>query len=76
MVDAVSTYECPRCGPVPAAEIMGHEYQGVYDGVLIWRHLVCGAAWPRFQPDPDTGYSKLHDKAVEIIAEWGGACTQ
>lgn len=66
----MSANYCPTCGVVPAVEVVGHEYRGVYDGVLIWSHLACGAAWPRFEPTPN-GHSRLHDKAVRIIAGWG-----
>lgn len=48
---------------------IGYQAQGVYDGVLIWMCPDCGHCWPRFQPD-DNGWSRLHDKAVEIIEAW------
>lgn len=58
------TRHCPQCGHT---EIMGHEIRGVYDGVLFWSCLAAGHMWPRFSAEE---WSRLHDKAVEIIAEW------
>ena len=34
---------CPLCGGEP----IGHEVQGVYDGVLFWSCQKCGTAWER-----------------------------
>jgi len=49
---------------------MGYEVSGIYDGILIWGCEDCGHKWPRFAPDAQSGYSRLHDKAVEIIERW------
>jgi hypothetical protein len=59
---------CPSCGtPIPNAQLLGIQLTGIYDGVLVWKDERCGHMWPRFAPDAASGYSRLHDKAVEWI---------
>lgn len=60
---------CPACGtPVPNESLIGEQVSGVYDGVLIWHDERCGHMWPRFDPDPASGYRRLHDAAMRLIA--------
>lgn len=62
---------CPGCGTsVPNADLLGMKVPGIYDGILVWTDQRCGHSWPRFEPDAGSGYSRLHGKAVEIIAGW------
>lgn len=37
---------CPECGK---ATVAGVEVRGVYDGVLFWSCIACGARWHRFE---------------------------
>lgn len=39
--------QCPECGNRVPGQFMGYEDPMVYDGVLIWRCIECGHAWPR-----------------------------
>ena len=60
---------CPGCGhPAGGTTLVGEQVRGVYDGILIWHHETCGHAWPRFQPDAESGYSRLHYRAAAMIA--------
>lgn len=47
---------CPECGAV-AGRIVGHEVQGVYDGVLWWSCRDCGRLWNRW-PVGDSRHAK------------------
>lgn len=38
---------CSECGNEVQDRICGHEYTGVYDGVLFWQCMECGHCWPR-----------------------------
>ena len=42
-----SSPACPGCGEPFGSNWMGHEIDGVYDGVLYWSCTVCGIAWSR-----------------------------
>jgi hypothetical protein len=54
-----------ECGAAPSHTDIGIEVQGVFDGILIWECGSCKKMRSRFDP-PD----RLHDKALEIIANW------
>lgn len=47
--------------------VWGVEIQGVYDGILYWDCATCDVQWPRFQPDPITGYASLNERAKAAI---------
>jgi len=55
---------CP-CGVEPSPRDFAINVQGVYDGALIYQCYSCNALRPRFNVP-----SILHDRAVEIIAQW------
>lgn len=69
MTDQQQRPICPHCGvEAQPGELTGMELPGIYDGVLIWSHSICGHAWPRFAAGP------LHDAAVAVLAgrsPWG-----
>ena len=46
------------------SRLMGYDFPGIYDGVLIWACPDCELAWPRFTE------GRLHDKAQEMIKSW------
>lgn len=37
---------CPKCWGRRC--VVGHEFEDVYDGVLVWSCVTCGFGWPRF----------------------------
>lgn len=47
---------CPEC---QSENVVGIEYQGLYDGVVEWLCQRCKHAWPRFDED-DFRTKKLH----------------
>lgn len=60
---------CPHCA-APRDKHLGHEVQGVYDGVLFWSCTSCGRAWsrdwsdrPRIQQIADEYVRQLNDHA-------------
>ena len=46
------------------SRLMGYDFPGVYDGVLIWACPDCGLAWPRFTE------GDLQSRALDIIESW------
>lgn len=60
----MSELQCPQC-QAAAGDLMGHEVQGVYDGVLYWSCLKCGAIWPRDFGDWD----RLNKASARAVAE-------
>jgi len=54
-----------ECGVEPSPRDKGFVFQGVYDGVLLYQCGTCMDYWPRFNVP-----TRLHDTAVEIIANW------
>lgn len=55
---------CPFCCNEPDNnELLGEVVPEVWDGVLIWHHLTCEAAWPRFS----SGHR--HEAAQRILTD-------
>lgn len=53
---------CPKCGAIEH-DLLGHQVQGVYDGVLYWECMKCGHAWAR---DWEPG-SRREYRARELV---------
>lgn len=54
---------CPDCA---SASICGHEISEVYDGILYWACLDCGAAWARDW----MGHERRQELAEEYAARF------
>ena len=54
-----------QCGVEPSPRDLALVVRGVYDGPLIYQCGTCGEYRPRFNVP-----GSLHDRAVEIIANW------
>jgi hypothetical protein len=61
--------KCVNCGATEG-RLMGHEIPEVYDGVLAWSCLVCGASWPRFR-EPDRRAAASAQLALDIANRIG-----
>lgn len=53
------------CGVEPSPRDFAIVIRGEYDGPLIYQCGTCKDYWPRFNVP-----SRLHDRAMEIIANW------
>lgn len=59
---------CPYCNAdlrtASGRREIGHEIQGVYDGVLYWMCPDCSYAWPRFTDTKASGKGLVTEAAV------------
>lgn len=63
---------CRACANEDESRIMGMEWRGVYDGVLVWQCLKCRAVWGRNFGEGDSRNDLARRYAVEVAIEQSG----